>query len=175
MKNLLKIFALSFLVTFAFSCKKSDSESVTPASPIQSESIVGKWKDAGTKGFIQVTYEGQVIKEPIDQPASNDVVEFKSNGTIVNLSTPGDGPQFTKYSTKNDQLILVGAQGGKSFEFIFTFDIKGGNLVLSMDKKLFVKNLEVMSKAGIVTEFEDMYKFLTYITEMKYDHSMVRQ
>jgi hypothetical protein len=173
MKKVSNFLVISFLAAFIFSCTKKDSDSVSP--PIQAESIVGKWKDAGTKGHIKMTVEGQTFMEPIDEAATNDIVEFKGDGTILNLSTPGEGSQFTKYTTKNDELILTGRDVNKSFEFIFIYKIVAGKLTLSMDKKLFVKNIEALAKAGVASGFEEIQEYLTFITEIQYEHFMNKQ
>jgi hypothetical protein len=172
MKNVIKTLVICYLAIFIFSCGKKESDSVTPT--IQKESIVGKWKDAGTKGAIKIEYQGQKITEPIDEVASNEIVEFKANGTISNLSAPGHGTQFSKYSTKGDQLTLVGNDGGKNFEFVFKYKITGSQLVLSMDKTLFVRNITAISVVGIDTGFEGMMEFIDFITEIQYDHFMSR-
>jgi hypothetical protein len=173
MKNAIKTLVICYLVAFIFSCTKKESDNVTPN--IQKESIVGKWKDAGTKGVIKIEYQGQKVSKPIDEVASNEITEFKADGTILNLSAPGEGTQFSKYSTKGDQLTLVGTEAGKTFEFVFTYKITGGQLVLSMDKALFVRNISAISKAGFDTGFEDIMEFIDLITEIQYDHFMSRQ
>ncbi len=173
MKNLRKLLALCCLATFIFSSCKTNSETVIPS--IQAESIVGKWKDGGTKGHIKIMYEGQSFTESINEVSTNDIVEFTSDGKIRNLSAPGKGPQFSKYTTKGDQLILVGTQANKTFEFIFTYKIVASQLTLSMDKKLFVKNIETFSKAGIDSSLDEFADFVTYITEIEYNHFMNRQ
>jgi hypothetical protein len=173
MKNTIKILAMSFLVTLLFNCTKKETDSVVPT--IQKETLVGRWKDAGIKGKIVIEYQGQKVTEPIDEDANNEVVEFKANGTISNLTALGNGTQFSKYSTKGDQLTLLGTKEGKSFDFIFIYKITGSQLVLSMDKALFVRNVSAMSKAGFSSDFEDFEKYLDAISSIQYDHFLERQ
>lgn len=165
-----QILFLCLFITISMSCSKEKEDSIM-AGP----SIVGKWKDGGTKGSITIDFLGQKATEPLDEVAKDQIVEFKSDGTIVNFSTPDEEIQFTKYKTIGNQLVLTGIEGTKSFDFIFNYNVNGNTMKLTMDKELFAKNVIAISAAGIDNELSDYKEFVSFITDLKFEQTLLKQ
>jgi hypothetical protein len=168
MKKANQILTLCLFMAMAIGCSKKSSDSVSPA-------LVGKWKDAGVKGNFTISFMGQTATETLDEPATGDIIEFKSDGSVENLSAPGDDTQFTKYSTSGNQLTLSGTQDGKAIEFSFNFSVSGSTLLLTMDKALFAKNIAAVSAAGADSDLADLKEFVSFITDFKYEHTLTKQ
>jgi hypothetical protein len=168
MKKANQILILCFFTAIIFSCSKKASDSVSPA-------IVGKWKDAGLKGTITINFMGQVATEPLDEAATGNIVEFKSDGTVENLSALGDETQFTKYKTSGNLLTLTGTEAGKPIELAFNYSVSGSTLLLTMDKALFGKNLVVIAAADPTSDLADLKEFVSFITDFKYEHTLIKQ
>jgi hypothetical protein len=173
MKRANQILIFCFFIAFAISCNKKSDDGVSPAT----SAIVGKWKDAGTKGSMTVNLLGQTSTESLDEPATGEIVEFKSDGTVVDFSAPGDDSQFTKYKTSGNQLILTGTEtaSGKSFDFAFNYSISGKTMKLTMDNALFKQNITAISKAGGDGDLADLAAFLEFITDIKYEGTLEKQ
>jgi hypothetical protein len=165
-----QILFLCLIITISISCSKEEGDSIT-AGP----SIVGKWKDGGTKGSITIDFLGQKATESLDSAATNEIVEFKSDGTIVNFSTPDDETQFTKYKTIGNQLVLTGIEGTKSFDFIFNYNVNGNTMKLTMDKDLFNKNVLAIAASGSDSELADYKEFASFITDLKFEQTLLKQ
>ncbi len=169
MKKANQLLILCLLISIAFSCKKDgETAAIGP-------SVVGKWKDGGTKGSMTIDFLGQKATEPLDVAATNEIIEFKSDGTISNLSAPGGDTELTKYKTSGNQLILTGVEAGKSFDFILNYSLNGNTLLLSMDKALFAKNIVAIAAAGGDSELADFKEFATFITDLSYTQTLTKQ
>jgi hypothetical protein len=165
-----QILFLCLFITISLSCSKKEGDSIM-AGP----SIVGKWKDGGIKGSITIDFLGQKATEPLDEVPTDQIVEFKSDGTIVNFSAPGDETQFTKYKTIGNQLVLTGIEGTKSFDFIFNLSVNGNTMKLTMDKDLFNKNVLSISASGSDSELADYKEFASFITDLKFEQTLLKQ
>lgn len=173
MKRANQILIFCFFIAIAISCNKKSDDGVSPSS----SAIVGKWKDGGVKGSMTINFLGQTSTESLDQPATSDIVEFKSDGTVVDFTAPGDDTQFTKYRTSGSQLILTGTEATtkKSFDFTFNYSISGKTMKLTMDNALFKQNLTSISKAGADGDLADLVEFLEFITDIKYEGTLEKQ
>ena len=168
MRKVNQYFILCFFMAIIFGCSKKASDSVSP-------SIVGIWKDNGVKGTFTITFMGQTATESLDEAATGDNIEFKSDGSVTNLSAIGDETQFTKYKTTGNLLTLTGTQLGKPIEFSFNFTVSGSNLLLTMDKALFAKNIVAVSSVDPDSDLADLKEFVSFITNFKYEHSLIKQ
>lgn len=168
MKNSIQIFILLFFISTIFSCSKKSSDSVSPA-------IVGKWKDNGVKGTFTINFMGQMASESLDEVATGDIIEFKSDGSVQNLTSIGDETQFTKYKTSGNVLTLNGTNNGKPLEFLFNFSVNGSALLLTMDKATFGKNVAAISVTDPNNDLADLKEFISFITDFKYEHTLIKQ
>lgn len=173
MKKANQILIFCFFVAFAISCNKKSDDGVSPSS----SAIVGKWKDMGTKGSMTMNLFGQATTESLDEPATGVITEFKSDGTVVDFSAPGDDTQLTKYKTSGNKLIFTGTESttGKSFDFAFNYSISGKTLKLTMDNALFKENITAISKAGGEGDLAELAGFLEVITDIKYEGTLEKQ
>lgn len=168
MKKVNQYFILCFFMAIIFGCSKKASDSVSPA-------LVGKWKDAGLKGNFTINFMGQTATESLDEAATGDIIEFKSDGSVSNLSAIGDETQFTNYKTSGNLLTLTGTQAGKPIEFGFNYNVNGSTLLLTMDKSLFAKNIVAASSADPDSDLADLKEFVSFITDFKYEHTLLKQ
>lgn len=166
MKKVNQILILITIIALFFGCNKENS-AISPGG--SNSALVGKWKDGGTKGSITIDILGQKTTEPLDEPATNAIIEFKSDGTVLDLTALGDETKITKYKTSGSQLILTGTDNGKPIEFTFNYNISGKILLLTMDKALFQKNIKALSATGSDSELADLNEFLTLITDIKFE------
>ncbi len=166
MKKANKISILCLFIAITFGCNKS-SDNASPA-------IIGKWKSGAITGSLTLNIQGQPTKEPLDEAATGEIVEFKSDGSVTNLTAPGDDAQLNKYRTSGGQLILSGTEATtkKPVDFIFNFKITGSTMVLSMDKSLFTKNIESLSAAGSTSDLADLKELLALITDLTYNFTL---
>ena len=106
---------LCLFIAIAFSCKKDGEAGVVGPS------IVGKYKDGGTKGSMTIDFLGQKQTVPLDEAATNEIIEFKADGTISSFTAIDGTAEFTKYKTSGSQLILTGTENSKTFYFFGFF------------------------------------------------------
>ena len=121
-RNLLFIFALFLIV----SCSKKSDE-VTPAN------LVGKWKNNGTVGKLSGTDNGKAVSYDISVPASNIIVEFKSDGTAL---VDGDALNY-----KLTGSILTLSVSGISFDYTVS-KVSATELVLTLTKEQYYKYVD---------------------------------
>lgn len=169
MKKMNQILLLCLFVAFAFSCKK-DGE-----SGVVGPSLVGKYKDGGTKGSLTIEFQGKIETAPLDEPATNEIIEFKSDGTVTSFNAIDGTAEFNKYKISGSQLILTGTENGKSFDWAFNYNLNGSTLTLTMDKAQFGKNLVAYSATGGDNEILDFNEFLPYFTKFNYTTTLLKQ
>jgi hypothetical protein len=153
MKKITGLLLLAIVVTFS-ACKKNGESAVGP-------SIVGKYKDLGSKGSITVNILGQTSTESLDEAPTADIYEFKADGTVI--SKFGE-ITFTKYKVAGSLITFSGTENGKSFEFVYNYTLNGKILTLSMDKELFKKNVLSYGSTGADNDFADLKDFLEFFT-----------
>ena len=169
MKKVNQLLLLCLFFAFAFGCKKDgEGGAVGP-------SIVGKYKESGIKGSVTIDFLGQKATEPLDEAATNVIVEFKSDGTVTDFSALGDDTKLTKYTNTATQITLIGLENGKECSMVFNYKLSNGNLIISMDKNLFNKNLTAISAAGGDSDLADLNEFLTFITDISYEQTFIKQ
>ena len=144
MKKVNHILCLCLLMAISIGCSKKEVDAIKSGP-----SLAGKWKDGGVKGTITIDFLGQKATESLDEEPTIDIIEFKSDGTIVNFVGTDGELKFTKYKNTSTQLTFSGNQGSKTFDLIFNFKLSGATMILSLDKELFSKNAFALSSAGV--------------------------
>jgi hypothetical protein len=167
MKNSKSVVILFLSLVILYGCNKKSSNGVSPA-------LVGKWKDGGTKGSITLTVGVQSQTEPLDDPGTGSIIEFKADGTVTE-SNPSDGFGFTKYKTSGSQIIFTILDQGKTYDFTFNYNISGSVLTLTMDKTIFLKNLDAVAAAGVTDGFADLIAFKSAISAITYTQTFNKQ
>ncbi len=169
MKKLNQIIFI-WLTIVIISCNKKEGDAI-----LTGPSLVGKWKDTGVKGTITIDFLGQKATEPLDVAPMNDIVEFKNDGTIVNFGGSDSDLKITKYKNTTTQLTFSGTQDNKAFDLIFNFKLNGTALLLTLNKELFSKNAFALSAAGVDSDLADFKEFASFITDIKYEQTLIKQ
>ncbi len=168
MKKSNQLIILVFAIALLIGCNKKSTDSISPAT----SALVGKWKDGGLKGSITVSIAGQTATEPLDEEATNETFELKADGTITES---GSGFGFTKYKSSGVQVTFTILENGKTYDIVFNYAISGNTLTLSMDKALFIKNLEVQAKADPTADLADLIAIKDAITAISYVQTLLKQ
>lgn len=144
-------------------CNKKSSDGVSPA-------LVGKWKNDGTKGSFTISFMGQSQTESLDEVASNEILEFKSDGTVS-----GSDSGFGKYKTSGAQITFTVNDSGKIYDATFKYVVSGSTLTLSLDKALFVQLIDNASKAGVTDDLADLAAFKDAISAVEVTQTYQKQ
>ncbi|HVY55415.1 MAG TPA: DUF2147 domain-containing protein [Thermodesulfobacteriota bacterium] len=128
----MKTLQYRLLIIAAFACAAFIASTVSHAGDINSDSIVGKWKDPDAPAIVQITnkggyYEGVVVENP-DNPAVVSTVVFKNlvydgsdgvwKGTVFSLKKNKDFDAKISMENSSSFLLTVKAGlGSKKFEW----------------------------------------------------------
>ena len=163
MKNSKSILLLFFSLLILLGCNKKSSDGVSPA-------LVGKWKNAGTKGSFTISFMGQSGTESLDEAASSEILEFKSDGTVS-----GSDSGFGKYKTSGSQITFTVNDSGKVYDATFNYTVSGSTLTLSLDKGLFIQLIDNVSKAGVSGDLADLVAFKDAISAVDVTQTYQKQ
>jgi hypothetical protein len=169
MRKASQIITFFLLLSTLISCTKENNEATLP-NP-NDPALVGKWKDAGIKGSITIVFMDEKSTIPLDESATDALIEFKADGTVTDLSLLGDDTQFTKYKTSGNQLIISGIENNKPVEFLLFYKISGKSLLLTMDKELLGKNAKALDAVDSNSFYIEFLEFINNITDFTFENT----
>ncbi|MGX7197347.1 CD1107 family mobile element protein [Enterococcus olivae] len=137
MKKLKKIFLLLFLVSFSMGTVQVFAEDETTETVVEEEIPVEEGDDGGFINDERVTSEDQanrdkeVIKSPIETPASVTGEKYNGSGTVVDFTTTGSKAFYTVQATDHSVYYIIIDLDKTENNVYFLSEMNGEELALN--------------------------------------------